>query len=77
MIHPLVDDLSQYSDGEIDEKIRSLQSRYFKTGNPDLQHQIVVMLDIYREEAQVRRQRQFEQMQQNEDSGLDGLINIS
>ena len=78
-MHPLVKNLSELSDNDVEEKIFLLQRRYFQTANPDLQSQIQMVLDTYKDEMQSRRaiaaQRQKDE--QNGDSGLDNLINVS
>ena len=78
MFNPLVDSFNDLTDSEIDNKIIELQRKYFITHNPSLQQQIAVILDMYREEARVRRAKQYQQISdQNGESGLDSLINIS
>jgi hypothetical protein len=80
MIHPLINDLSGFTDPQLEEKAQDLQRKYFKTNNPELQIQIANILDIYKEELQTRRaiaaQKQREQMDSN-GKDLDSLINIS
>jgi len=80
MIHPLINDLSNFTDSQLEEKAQDLQRKYFKTANPELQIQIANILDIYKEELQTRRaiaaQKQREQMDSN-GKDLDSLINIS
>lgn len=80
MIHPLINDLSSFTDPQLEEKAQDLQRKYFKTNNPELQIQIANILDIYKEELQTRRaiaaQKQREQMDSN-GKDLDSLINIS
>lgn len=76
---PLITDLSQYTNVQLEARITDLQSKYFKTHNPQVQSQIVTTLNIYKEELSTRQaiaaQRQKEQ--QDGKSDLDGLINIS
>ena len=81
MINPLIDNLSNFTENELEEKIMDLQRKYFLSHNPGLQAQIANVLEVYKNELQVRRaieaQRQRDQMQENGESGLDDLINIS
>lgn len=77
MFNPLVDSLDHLSDSEIDNKISELGRRYFQSHNPQMQQQIAVLLEMYKEEARTRRAKQYLKIQQNGDNGLDSLINIS
>ena len=77
MNHPLIDQLDELSITEVENKIVELQRKYFQTRNPQLRIQIASVLDIYREEARCRRAKEFAKQQNNNDSDLDSLINIS
>lgn len=81
MINPLIDNLSEYTEAQLEEKIIDLQRKYFQTRNMQLQSQIANILEIYKNEIQVRRaleaQRQREQLENDGEEGLDNLINIS
>lgn len=76
-MHPLVEDLSHYKDGELESKINELTRKYFMSHNPGVQAQIAAILDTYKSEMSVRRQREYEKMMSNRDKGLDKLININ
>ncbi len=79
MLNPLVDSLSDLSINELEEKIIVLQRRYFMTANPGVQAQIANFLEIYKQEIQTRRAIEYQRQkdQENGDSGLDNLINVS
>jgi hypothetical protein len=79
MLNPLVDSLADLTINELEDKINILQRRYFMTSNPGVQHQISTFLEIYKEEARTRRAIEYERQknQENGESGLDSLINIS
>tara|TARA_B110000503_G_scaffold38376_1_gene62985 strand:+ start:582 stop:821 length:240 start_codon:yes stop_codon:yes gene_type:complete len=79
MLNPLVDSLAGLTINQLEEKISTLQRRYFMTHNPQVQHQIANFLEIYKEEAHTRRAIEYERQktQENGDKGLDSLINIS
>jgi len=80
MIHPLVTDLHEFTDPQLEEKIQDLQRKYFKTVNPDLQIQIANILEIYKEEIHTRRSIAAQKQREQMDAGgkdLDSLINIS
>lgn len=77
MFNPLVDSFDSLSDSEIDAKISELARKYFQSHNPQLQQQVATILEMYKEEARCRRAKQYQKIQQNNDNGLDSLINIS
>lgn len=78
MFNPLVDNLSDLSDAEIDEKINLLSRRYWMTKNPDVQNQITTLLDMYRFESEARRASAMLKAKDNDsDNPLDNLINVS
>jgi len=78
MFNPLVDNFDELEDSEIDQKISELSRKYFQTKNPQLQQQVSVILEMYKEEMYTRRAKAAQaQKEQNGESGLDNLINIS
>lgn len=76
-MHPLVDNLENIKDGEIENKINDLTRKYFMTRNPGVQAQIASVLNTYKEEMNKRRAVEYDKMMNNRDKGLDKLINIS
>ena len=79
-MHPLFENTQSLSDSELEEKIMQLNRKYFQTQNPQVQHQISLLLDDYKLELEARRQRQKleqEKQQENGESGLDNLIKVS
>jgi hypothetical protein len=76
-MHPLIDDLSNFKDAELESKINDLTRKYFMSHNPGVQAQIAAVLDSYKGEMSARRQREYEKMMNNRDKGLDKLININ
>lgn len=76
-MHPLVEDLSSLKDAELETKVSELTRKYFMSRNPAVQFQIAAVLDTYKEELSVRRQRDYEKMMNNRDKGLDKLINVN
>lgn len=77
MIHPLVENLENIKDQEIESKINDLTNKYFMTANPYLKEQIAVVLNIYTETIQNRRQKNLKEAMDNRDKDLDNLININ
>ena len=79
MFNPLVDSFSELTDNQIEDKISELSRKYFSARNPQLQSQIAVILDMFKQEAQSRRAIAMQKMRDEQDgeSGLDNLINVS
>ena len=78
MLNPLVDSLENLSISELEDKIVVLQRRYFMTANPGVQSQIANFLEIYKQELQTRRAIEYQRQNENNgESGLDNLINVS
>jgi hypothetical protein len=76
-MHPLVTNLDKLKDSELETKINDLTRRYFQTYNPDLQVQISMVLDTYREEMSKRRSAEWQKISDNRNKDLDKLINVS
>jgi hypothetical protein len=75
MFNPLADSFDNLTDSQIQEKVTDLTKRYFQTRNTELQNQIAVMLDMYRQE---QTERMYKKKQQDEDDpDVDNLININ
>lgn len=75
-MHPLLDSLSDLSDNELEQKIISASGIYWRTPNPEVQHQISMVIESYKQELENRRIKQRLE-QQNGNSDLDNLIKIS
>ena len=76
-MHPLVSDLHKLKDSELENKINELTRKYFSTHNFELQQQIILILNTYKEALANRRAADYEKMMSNRDKGLDKLINVS
>lgn len=76
MFNPLIDNFSDLSDSDLDNKITDLSRKYWQTRNPQVQEQIATILEMLKQESRLRREKSF-QKQQDEDNGLDNLINVS
>ena len=70
-----MEDISELTASEIEQKILKLNSVYFMTENNDVRQQIILLLDSYKLELESKRTR--EKIEQERDNGLDSLINIS
>jgi hypothetical protein len=76
-MHPLVDNLHLLKDSELENKINDLTGKYFSARNFELQRQIVMVLDTYKEEMSRRKQLEYEKMMNSRNKDLDKLINVS
>lgn len=75
-MHPLIDDLASLKDSELEGKITELTRKYFSTHNPQLQQQIVMVLESYKEELAKRQREAYEKMMQTRNKDLDKLIKV-
>jgi hypothetical protein len=76
-MHPLIDNLHLLKDSEIENKINDLTGKYFTARSFELQRQIVMVLDSYKEEMSKRKQVEYEKMMNSRNKDLDKLINVS
>ena len=73
MFNPLVDNLGDMSEDEINNKVQDLTKKYFQTQNFNTQNQIRILIDMYNQE---KSERAVRRQQNSGDSDLDNLINI-
>lgn len=76
-MHPLVDNLEDLKDPELESKILDLSKKYWQTRNSDVQYQIRMLLDVYNEELRNRRSKLLQQQLENRNQDLDKLIKVS
>ena len=75
MIHPLQQDLSKFTDSEIENKLQELSKKYFaaqRMGSYELLTQLSTFVTIYRQELSGRYLKNKGQL----DTDLDHLINV-
>jgi hypothetical protein len=77
MFNHLVNNVSDLTDSEVEDKIIELGRKYWMTQNTDLRVQISTVLEMFKEEVLVRRAKSMQRSQENGDNSLDNLINIS
>lgn len=78
MFDPRIDNLDNFTDLEIENRIVELGRKYWMSHNPGVRQQISVALEMYKEEARARRAKALlKQQEQNGDNPLDNLINVS
>ena len=76
-MHPLIGDLKTLKEPELENKIQELSRRYFQVHNLELQQQIIMLLEGYKEELATRRSKMWQEQYQKRDTDLDSLINVS
>ncbi len=79
MFNPLLDDLSQIKDADLESKISDLNRKYsiaMRTGNSGLAMQVAIALEAYRDETNRRHAEATKKLMQKQNKDLDGLINI-
>ena len=74
--NPLVQSFDLLSDNEIEDKILTLNKKFWMTQNPQVKEQITAILDMYKVEMEGRRAKP-KNNSQDDDNSLDNLINIS
>ena len=74
MLPPFTQNVSELSDKEIDSKLSDLTKKFFQTRNPDAKRQIQLLINSYKLEIS---ERQIKPRLNNDNKGLDKLIDIS
>lgn len=75
MFHPLIDDLTELKDQDVENKLIELNKKYYtaaRLGSKDLLTQLSTAITIYREELSKRYSRKLKQA----DDDLGQLINV-
>jgi hypothetical protein len=78
MGHPLTPDLSKVTLDELNSKYGDLLKRVtyaYNIGNPDMVHQLQLLLEDYRNEIDIRNRKQLEEMEKNS-KNFKNIINI-
>lgn len=75
---PTLEDLSEYSDAQIEAKIMKINSLYFMTDNEHVRQQMILLLDTFKLELEARRTaaRKRQQELNNGKDDLDDLIKV-
>ena len=78
-MHPLFENTESLETSDIENKLTQLNRKYWQTSNPQLQQQIVMLIDGYKLELESRRAKEklAQQSQENGDNNLDNLIKVS
>jgi hypothetical protein len=80
MFNPLLPDLSQFKDQDIDNKISELTRKYFqaaRSGQGGLGQQILVTLEAFKAEQQQRHAASSKALIDRQNKDLDDLIKVN
>lgn len=78
MIHPHENEIKNYTDAQLEQKLLKLNHMYFMTENQDMRQQMILLIDGYKLEIEARRAAaRLKQEQDQDDNPLDDLINVS
>ncbi|NBP58299.1 hypothetical protein EBU71_17570 [bacterium] len=79
MFNPLLNDPASYKDADLDNKIVELSRKYHiaaRSGQGQICQQISVILEALKDEQQHRRIKSLKDTKFNQNTDMDGLINI-
>lgn len=80
MFHPLLNNVSEMKDLDLENKINELSRKYSvaaRSGNGELCSQILMILGEYKSELQRRYLERSKVSVRNQDKDLDDLINVN
>jgi len=78
MIHPHENEIKNYTDAQLEQKLLKLNHMYFMTENQEMRQQMILLIDGYKLEIEARRAAaRLKQEQDQGDNPLDDLINVS
>ena len=75
MNHPLAEDYKKLSDVELNDRLDSINRKYWMTNNDQVRSQMVMIIDELK--LEIERRRSLEKDPQEENKTLDNLIKIS
>ena len=79
MFHPLLNDLTQLKDAELENRMSDLNKKYniaLRSGNGALAQQVAIILEALRDEGTRRQAEATKKLLQKQNKDLDGLINV-
>lgn len=77
MFNPLVDSIESLSEDEIQIKLSELSKKYWQSRNPSVKQQIQTVMEMYKQELFIRKQKEMHKSKDSDDKDLDNLIKIS
>ena len=79
MFNPLLEDLTQIKDAELENKMSDLNKKYniaLRMGNGQVAQQIAVVIEAIRDEGMRRQAEATKKLLSKQSKDLDGLINV-
>jgi hypothetical protein len=79
MFNPLLEDLTQIKDAELENKMSDLNKKYniaLRMGNGAVAQQIAVVIEAVRDESLRRQHEATKKLLAKQSKDLDGLINV-
>ena len=79
MFNPLLEDLTQIKDAELENKMSDLNKKYniaLRMGNGAVAQQIAVVIEAVRDESIRRQHEATKKLLAKQSKDLDGLINV-
>ena len=77
MFNPLLDNLADMSESDLEARLSDLSRKYFMSSNPNMQQQLQIAIEQFKQELYVRQEQNRLKEQNNDENDLDNLINIS
>lgn len=77
MFNPLLDNLADMSESDLEARLSDLSRKYFMSSNPNVQQQLQIAIEQFKQELYVRQEQNRLKEQNNDENDLDNLINIS
>jgi hypothetical protein len=80
MFHPLLPNMSEITDSDVESKISELNKKYVlaaRFGNGGLCSQLLIILEQYRDEQQRRLLEKTKKSLQNQNTDLGDLIKVN
>lgn len=77
MFNPLLEDLTQIKDADLESKMSDLNKKYgiaLRMGNGAVAHQIAVVIEAVRDESMRRQHEATKKLLAKQNKDLDGLI---
>ena len=79
MFHPLLEDLTQIKDADLENRMSDLNKKYniaLRSGNGALAQQVAMILEALRDEGTRRQAEATKKLLQKQNKDLDDLINV-
>jgi len=75
-MHPLINNLSDLNDTQLETKLSDLNRKYWLATNQDMRFQLAMIIEDYQNELQQRRLKVWKKQQDEMDVDLASLIRV-